>query len=84
MLYAVVHATDVEEPSSARDFVDADFANAKTELKELVERDPDAYADSMADYRRRCRLAIIDPPALVQGHYCKSSHGNPICSFRKA
>lgn len=63
---AVAHAADVEGTEKVRQIVEADFAEAKAELAELAERDPEAFEDAMADDRRRCRMAANDPTEFVE------------------
>lgn len=66
MTRAVRHAADVEGDAEGRRVANEEFAKARNELAELAETDPDAFADAMQDYRRSCRMGIIDPFTFIK------------------
>lgn len=63
---AVLHAADVEGDAEGRRLANADYAKIKTELSELADADPEAFADAMSEYRRSCRMGVIDPSTFIK------------------
>lgn len=66
MTRAVLHATDVEGDAEGRRVANAEFAMTRTELSVMADADPEAFRDAMSDYRRSCRMGVIDPSTFIR------------------
>lgn len=62
---AVLHAQDVEGDVKGSRIANAEFVRNRTELFALSESDSEAFADAMNDYRRSCRMGVIDPSTFI-------------------
>lgn len=62
---SLMHAANVDGIPKGRRIADSDFTKAKTELADLAESNPAAFEDSMAEYRKSCRMAVNDPRTFV-------------------
>lgn len=66
MTRAMLHAADVEGGANGRHSVNENFIKTRSDLSELAATDPEAFAEAMSDYRRSCRMGVIDPSTFIR------------------